>query len=312
MTDSPAAPGPAQPVPRVLRGILYMLMAATLFPVMNGCVKLLSSGYASEQIIWARNAGHFLFVLVLFAPRRGFTIFRTNQLGAQILRSTLLMVSTVCAFIGVKYIPLGQAAAIQFIAPFIVSLMAWRMLGERIVVVRLFAVLIGFLGVLIVIRPGSTAFDWATLFPVASSTFYAAYQVFTRYVADKDTPETSVVYSALVGTIVMAAFLPFVWRTPATAGDLALMTSLGIIGGLGHYCIARAMQHAEASVVSPFNYWQLVGSSAFGLLVFDEWPDAFTWVGAVVIVIAGLVLWRLESRRGAAAATPAAAPPSRG
>jgi len=309
---NPTAPtaGPARPVPHVLRGILYMLAAATLFPVMSGFAKALSSEYASEQVIWARNAGHLLFVLVLFAPRRGWSVFRTNRLGAQLFRSVLLMASTVFAFIGIKYIPLGQAAAIQFIAPFIVTLMAWQFLGERIVLARLIVIAIAFLGVLIVIRPGTDGFDWATLLPVGSSAFYAAYQVFTRYVADKDTPETSVVYSALVGTVAMAVFLPFVWKTPATVGDLVTMTSLGIIGGLGHYCIARAMQNAEASVLSPFNYWQLVGSAAIGLIAFGEWPDAFTWIGAVVIIAAGLTLWRLESRR-ADAATTAAAPPSR-
>lgn len=310
MTDIPGAAAPARPAPRVLRGILYMLAAATLFPVMSGFAKILSSDYASEQVIWARNAGHFVFVLALFAPRRGWSVFRANRLGAQIFRSVLLMVSTVFAFIGIKYIPLGQAAAIQFIAPFIVTLMAWQLLGERLVAARLVVIVIAFAGVLIVIRPGTEGFDWATLLPVGSSTFYAAYQVFTRYVADKDTPETSVVYSALVGTVAMAVFLPFVWKTPATFGDLVTMTSLGIIGGLGHYCIARAMQNAEASVLSPFNYWQLVGSSAFGLVMLGEWPDGFTWIGAGVIIAAGLMLWRLETRRGAGATT-GAAPTSR-
>lgn len=303
-TGADAKPrAPVTPTPRALRGILFMLMSATLFPVMNGCVKVLSSGYASEQIIWARNAGHLVFVLILFAPRRGFAIFRANQMGAQIARSILLMTSTVCAFIGVKYIPLGKSATIQFIAPFIVSLLAWRFLGERLVPARIAAVCVAFLGVVVVIRPGTDVFTWAALLPVASATFYAAYQVYTRFVADKDSPETSVVYSALVGTVAMAVFLPFVWRTPATLADLALMSGLGVLGGLGHYCVARAMQHAQASVISPFNYWQLVGSSTFGAIVFDEALDAYTWAGAAVIVAAGLFMLRLETRRGGDATT---------
>lgn len=304
MTPPPAPAAGTRPVPRVLRGILFMLMSATLFPIMNGFVKMLSSDYASEQIIWARNAGHLVFVLILFAPGRGLAIFRANRMGAQIARSILLMASTFCYFIAVKFIPLGQAAAIQFIAPFIVTLMAWHFLGEKLVGARIAAVCAGFLGVLIVIRPGSDAFSWATLLPVASSTFYAAYQVFTRYVADKDSPETSVVYSALVGTVAMMVFLPFVWKTPVSAVDVLLLSVLGILGGLGHYCVARAMQHAEASVISPFNYWQIVGSSLFGLLVFDEWPDLFTWIGAAVIIAAGIYMLRYET--GRARAAPAA------
>jgi uncharacterized membrane protein len=185
-------------VARPAIGILFMLASATLFPVMNGFVKMLSDGYPSEQIIWARNATHLIFVLALFAPRRGWSIFRTRRPAVQFGRSLMLLLSTVCFFTAVKYIHLGKAATIQFIAPFIVTLMAWRMLGEALVPARLIAVGLGFLGTVIVIRPGSAVFQWADLLPLASSFFYAAYQVSTRFVADKDTPETSVVYSALL------------------------------------------------------------------------------------------------------------------
>lgn len=286
---------------RPIIGILFMLGAATLFPMMNGLVKILHAGYAAEQIIWARNATHLLFVLVLFMPRRGFAIFRTRRLTVQIARSIALLASTVCYFVAIKYITLGKAATIQFIAPFIVTLMAWHWLGEKLVPARLAAVLVGFLGVFIVIRPGTDSFHWADLLPVAASTFYSAYQVLTRFVADKDAPETSVVYSALIGTAAMLVFLPFVWTTPVTVFDAVIMFSLGVIGGLGHYCVARAMTHAEASVISPFNYWQIVGSSIFGLIVFNEMPDALTWVGAAIIVAAGVFMAWQESRRRVAA-----------
>jgi drug/metabolite transporter (DMT)-like permease len=284
-------------VARPAIGILFMLASATLFPVMNGFVKMLSDGYPSEQIIWARNATHLIFVLALFAPRRGWSIFRTRRPAVQFGRSLMLLLSTVCFFTAVKYIHLGKAATIQFIAPFIVTLMAWRMLGEALVPARLIAVGLGFLGTVIVIRPGSAVFQWADLLPLASSFFYAAYQVSTRFVADKDTPETSVVYSALIGTAAMAVFLPFVWTTPVTVFDAVVMGGLGVLGGLGHYCIARAMQHAEASVISPFNYWQIVGSSLFGLIVFGEVPDGYMWGGAAIIVAAGAFMAWQESRR---------------
>jgi drug/metabolite transporter (DMT)-like permease len=288
-------------VPRPIIGILFMLGAATLFPIMNGMVKILHAGYAAEQIIWARNATHLLFVLALFMPRRGIAIFRTRALGVQMARSIALLASTVCFFFAVKYIALGKAATIQFITPFIVTLMAWHWLGEKLVPARLAAVLVGFLGVFVVIRPGTDVFHWADLLPVASSAFYSAYQVFTRFIADKDTPETSVVYSALIGTLAMLVFLPFVWTTPVTLVDAVIMASLGVIGGLGHYCVARAMMHAEASVISPFNYWQIVGSSIFGLIAFGEMPDALTWVGAAIIVAAGVFMAWQESRRRDAA-----------
>jgi drug/metabolite transporter (DMT)-like permease len=288
-------------VARPIVGILFMLGAATLFPVMNGLVKMLHAGYAAEQIIWARNATHLLFVLALFMPGRGLVIFRTRAFKVQMARSISLLASTICFFVAVKYIDLGKAATIQFITPFIVTLMAWHWLGEKLVPARLAAVLAGVLGVIVVIRPGADAFSWADLLPVASSVFYSAYQVFTRFIAGKDPPETSVVYSALIGTLAMMLFLPFVWTTPATLADAVIMSSLGILGGLGHYCVARALMHAEASVISPFNYWQIVGSTLFGLIVFDEFPDAFVWLGAALIVAAGLFMAWQESRPRAGA-----------
>jgi drug/metabolite transporter (DMT)-like permease len=288
-------------VPRPIVGILFMLGAATLFPVMNGMVKMLHAGYPAEQIIWARNATHLLFVLALFMPGRGLVIFRTRALGVQMARSICLLASTICFFVAVKYIELGKAATIQFITPFIVTLMAWHWLGEKLVPARLAAVLAGFLGVIVVIRPGADVFAWADLLPVASSVFYSAYQVFTRSISDKDSPETSVVYSALIGTLAMMIFLPFVWTAPTTLADAAIMSSLGVLGGLGHYCVARALMHAEASVISPFNYWQIVGSTIFGLIVFAEFPDVFVWLGAAMIVAAGVFMAWQESRPRAGA-----------
>ncbi len=288
-------------VPRPIVGILFMLGAATLFPVMNGLVKMLHTGYPAEQIIWARNATHLLFVLALFMPGRGLVIFRSRAFRVQMARSICLLASTICFFVAVKYIELGKAATIQFITPFIVTLMAWHWLGEKLVPARLAAVLAGFLGVIVVIRPGADVFVWADLLPVASSVFYSAYQVFTRSISDKDSPETSVVYSALIGTLAMMIFLPFVWTTPATLADAVIMSSLGVLGGLGHYCVARALMHAEASVISPFNYWQIVGSTIFGLIVFAEFPDVFVWIGAAMIVAAGVFMAWQESRRPASA-----------
>jgi drug/metabolite transporter (DMT)-like permease len=125
--------------------------------------------------------------------------------------------------------------------------------------------------------------------------------VLTRFVAGKDSPETSVVYSALVGTAAMTIFLPFSWTMPVDAFDAVVMASFGILGGIGHYCLARAMRHAEASVISPFNYWQIVGSSLFGFAVFGEVPDRYVWIGAAMIVAAGVFMAWQERRGGAAA-----------
>lgn len=198
--------------------------------------------------------------------------------------------------------PLAKAASISFTAPLIVTILAVPLLGERIGLHRLLAVLVGLAGVLIVIRPGSEVFQWASLLILCSAACYGLYQILTRQVAGHDTPETSVVYSALVGTVMTTLAVPFFWTTPASFHDIAILSSLGIFGGLGHYCVARAMTYGPANVLSPFQYFQMIGSVIVGFLMFSEVPDVFTWLGAAVIIASGLFIGWLESRRRPAAA----------
>ncbi len=284
----------AQLPERVLLGILFMCLASTLFPMMNGLVQILSPRYPSEQIVWARYLSHLVFILMLFGPRFGLVaLVRTTQLKWQIARSIVLLGSTCMAFVGFKYLELAKAASISFTAPFIVTLLAWPVLGERISLPRLITVLVAFVGVLIIIRPGSSVFEWASLLALGSATSYAIYQVVTRRVAGSDPPETSAVYSVLVGALLMTLVVPFVWVPIQSLADGALLLSLGIFGGLGHYCVARAMTYGPANILSPFSYWQMVGSVTVGYLISGKLPDSWTWIGAGVIISAGLYLaWR--------------------
>jgi drug/metabolite transporter (DMT)-like permease len=285
---------------RTLVGILFMMTASTLFPVMNGLVQVLSARYSSEQLVWARTASHLVFILALFAPRLGLAVVRTTQLKWQIVRSVVHLGSMLCFFNGVKYLELAKAASISFTAPFMVALLAWPILGERMTLGRLTAVTVAFLGVLVVIRPGSEVFQWASLLILGSSICYALYQIFTRRVAGHDLPETSAVYSAVVGTLATTLILPFVWVAPVSWADAALLFSLGILGGLGHYCVARAMTYAQANILAPFMYWQMVGAVAVGYLISGALPDSFTWLGTAVIACAGLyIAWSETRARGA-------------
>ncbi len=243
------------PVTRIGVGIAFMLTAVTLFPVMNGLVKLLSGSYDAVQIVWARTVAHLVFVLILFMPRHSIGILRTRQPGTQFKRSVLLMVSTLCFFAGVKYIPLAEAASISLVAPLLVTMLAVPMLGERITNRLMLAVVSGFAGVIIVIRPGSDAFHWASL------------------------------------------AVPFFWTTPAHVFDVVILASVGVIGGLGHYFVARAMSNGPANIISPFHYFQLIGSVIVGYLLFGNLPTVYTWMGAAIIVGSGLYLGWSESRR---------------
>ncbi len=281
---------------RPLLGILFMILATSMFPFMGALVQVLSERYSSEQIIWARITAHLLFMIALFAPRKGIAIFATRQPLAQFARSCAQLTATSFYFFSIKFLHLAQATAITFTTPFMVTLLAWPMLGERLSPQRLLVMLVAFTGVLVIIRPGTDVFQWATIGVLMSSVSYAFYQVFTRRVGGTDPPETSAVYSALLPTIVMSVVVWFSWKSPETAVDAAMLIGLGVFGGLGHYCLARAMTYAPASVVSPFSYWQLIGASILGYLVTSRLPDPSTWVGAAIIVTAGLYMGWRETR----------------
>lgn len=274
-------------------GILFMGIACGLFPIMNGLVKLLSTRYHFEEVVWARVLSHLILIVLLFFPRRGWALFRTRQPISQLVCSITLLASTFFFFGAVKYVGVAEAIAISFIAPLAVVFLAWPLLGERITAMRLLAVLVGFTGVVIVIRPGSSVFQWASLMIVASAIAYAIYQIFIRRVAGLDHPSTTAFYSAFGSSIVMTLAVPFFWRTPDNPTDALLLASLGFFGGIGHYCVARAMTYAPANFIAPFNYTQMIGSVIVGYLMFSEIPDIYTWVGSAVIIAAGLMVgWR--------------------
>ncbi len=284
---------------RILAGILFMCGAGVLFPVMNGFAKFLGeSGYDSLQVSWARAFGHILFMLAAFVPRFGIGMLRTRRPGTQILRSVLLMTSNLSFFFAIVSIPIAKAASISLTAPLVVALLAWPMLGERTTVGRLVALGVGFLGVVIVIRPGTEVFQWASLFVVASATCYALYQILTRRIAGTDSPETSAIYSSIIGAFGLIVVLPFVCQTPHSLRDILYFCSLGVLGALGHYCVARAIHYAPANVVSPFQYMQLLGSVAVGYLFFGDFPDLLGWVGAAIIIAAGLYIGWSQRKPG--------------
>lgn len=281
---------------RPLLGVLYMGIACALFPVMNGIVKLLALSYDPLQIVWFRITLHLVLVAAVFLPRLGLGLFRTRQIGWQFVSSVTMLLSTLFFFSAVKYVPVAEAIAVTFVSPLVVVFLAWPMLGERITPFRLAAVIVGFAGVLVVIRPGGALFQWASVLLLGSATCYSIYQIVIRRVAGVDHPATSIFYSVLLGAIIMSAILPFVWKTPASWQDWALLCSLGALGGLGHYCVARAMTYASANFVAPFNYTQMIGSVIVGYFMFAEVPDLYVWLGTVLIVSAGLLVsWRGRS-----------------
>lgn len=285
------------PPQRILVGIFFICLAGAQFAMMTGIAKYLGREFSSLQISWARAFGHIVFLLAAFLPRHGLGVLRTRMPGMQLTRSSLLFTSNLATFFALNFIPLAKAASISQTAPLIVTALAGPMLGEKTTPSRVIAVLCGFGGVLLVIRPGSAVFHWASLFVLVSATSYAVYQILTRKIAGQESPETSALYSSIVGAFGMLLVIPFVWITPGSLMDVALLCSVGVLGALGHYCIAIAFGFGPANILSPFQYFQLLASVMVGYVVFDELPDLFTWIGAGVIVSSGIFIGLSQARR---------------
>jgi drug/metabolite transporter (DMT)-like permease len=287
---------PAPRETRILRGIAFMLLAASMFPVMNGIAQWLSQRYPSEQVIWARITGHLLVMVAVMLPRAGWRVFATKRLGLQAARSVLQATSTSFYFIAVATVPLAKAASISFLSPFVIALLAWPMLGERLKPLRMLAIAVAFCGVVVVIRPGGETFQLASLLLLGNVACYSLYQVLTRKVSSVDRADTSALWSALVGAVATTALLPLFWTTPASLPDALAFLALGAFGAAGHWCVATALSHGPAAVIAPFQYWQIVGAVLMQLLLTGFWPETATALGAAIIVAAGIFMAVMEAR----------------
>jgi drug/metabolite transporter (DMT)-like permease len=269
-----------------------MVLAAVLLPLLNASTKYLSQSYPVLEITWARYAGHFLFMLIAFAPRRGIQLLASSQPVLQLVRSTLLCVSTLVFIAGLASVMLPTATAISFTGPLIVTALAPLVLGEAVGRHRWIAIIIGFIGAIVVVRPGlDPAYEGALL--IFAGAFAAAlYQLLTRKLAAHDPAETSITYIALAGFVLTSIPLPFIWQTPVSVWDALVFAALGFFGGFGHYFLVRAFELAPAPVVAPLNYGQLIGATLLGIIVFGQLPDLWTWLGAAIIAGSGLfMLW---------------------
>lgn len=279
--------------------VVYMLLAAAMLPGINACGKYLA-GYSVVQITWARYAGHFLFMLVVFGPANGLGILRSTRPKLQLLRSSLHCASAIFTFTALAYVALPTATAIMFSSPLIVTALAPWLLGEKIGLDRAVAVAIGFLGALVIVRPGFGDHTFALILLLLNAICSANVQILSRKLAGHDRAVTSNTYMVIVGFILLSIPLPFVWQNPTNWIDILVFCAIGIFGGIGHYFLVSAFEQAPASFVSPFNYVQIVGATILGYLVFGTLPDIWTWVGAAVIAASGLYILLRERRRRSA------------
>ena len=287
--------------------ILSMCFAAVLmFPASNAAAKYLATDYHLVQIIWFRSVIHMAFLLAIFAPSRGMArLFTTADLGGQLSRSLVQLVAVASYWLALTWLPITTATAIGLTAPLMVVALSVPLLGERVGTRRWLAVAIGFIGALIIIRPGGDV-HWSAILVVASTILYALFLVQTRRLAALDDPRTTASYTMVVACVVSTIALPFFWITPANLTDLLVFLGIGLAGALAHFGLIKAFEYAEASLVAPFDYGQLIGAGLLGYVIFVELPDLLTWVGATIIVASGIYVARREAalkRQSAARST---------
>jgi len=284
--------------PHPLRRALPLFVLAGLFLAsLDATAKWLLREHLLVLVIWARYAGQMLVVTPFAVAAGGPGVLHTRRLPLHLARSAMLLLATICFFGGLTYLPLAEATSISFLAPLFVVALSWPVLGERAPRARWASAIAGFVGVLIVLRPGSAVFHPAALLMIGMALADALYGLLTRKLADEN-PHTSLFYSALVGTVGVSLALPFT----AGAGlpslrDGALFLLLGLLAGLGHWFLIRAYARAPVALLTPFSYLKMLWATLYGWLLFGQLPDAISGLGMAVIVGSGLALAWFERRR---------------
>jgi drug/metabolite transporter (DMT)-like permease len=258
----------------------------------------MAEGAPALQTVWARYAGAIVLSLAAAAPRQWGAVVRSMRPSGQILRSCLLFAATVTNFFALRSLQLSETISIQFSMPLIVALAAGPLLGEWVGARRLAAIVVGFLGVLIVARPDASGLKPAVALSLLNAFCYAGYMLATRAMAKVDSPRTALFWSSLVGAAALTPVLPFVWRAPETLGQLAALGAVAGLGTVGHWLLILAHRRAPAATLAPFIYVQLLFMIAAGWLVFGDAPGPHTLMGGAVVIASGLYLLARERRPG--------------
>ena len=295
MAAQPASTHPNKP----MLGIMLTLVAYLFFSIVDASAKwLVLTGLPVLQVVFIRYTGHFLISFgIMFRGGLDWRKLSTRQPGLVILRSILLLFGTVTNFMALQYLPLTLTSAIMFSAPVFVCLLSGPLLGERVGIWRWGAIWLGFVGVLVAIRPFDESFHWAMGLSLVSVFAYSLYLILTRKLSNAIPTHILQFYGGAVGTCVLFPFVMGGWLNPVGSVDWVAMILLGLFGWSGHEVLIRAFRVAEASRLTPFSYVMLLYMTIWSVVLFNDFPDIWTVAGATIIVSAGLVIWVRERRQ---------------
>jgi len=280
-----------------LRGLWLMTAGFASFSCADIMAKILTADYHPVQIAWTRQFGVVAVVLVVLLLK-GPALLRSVAPRTQLVRGLCAVVSAVSFIFAIRYVPLADAVAVSFIAPFIVTVLGAVLLGEPVGIRRWSAVTIGFIGTIVIVRPGLGIFHPAIFLVVLAALAFAARQIVSRHIGKRDPTLTTLAYTAITSFVVLILPLVFYWHPPENTTHLALMLGMTLMAGLGEFLMIKALEIAHAVVVSPMHYSLILFSTFWGYMVFGDFPDFWTWAGTIIVDSSGLyVIYREQLRK---------------
>lgn len=276
-----------------LKGIGIISIAFLCFALLDGMAKWLVRDLPVLEVVWLRFLCHVLLSAMLLGPTHGLRLVRVSHPRWQLIRGLMLAIMTGLNFWALQFLQLAETGAIQFTVPILVALISIPLLGERLDRGRWCAVIAGFVGILLILRPGTQGFHPAMFLALGNAVLYACFNLLTRRLAGSDSPEATQFLSACASVVLLAPFALAVWQTPATWSQWLLIALTGLAGGTGHYMLALAHRFAPASTLAPFLYQQIIYMVLIGYLLFGDLPSGALLLGSLVVVGSGLyLLWR--------------------
>ena len=279
-----------------MKAIFYNLLAWVILPVMDGLAKYLSVDLPVLQIVWARYFFTVVitlsFIIIFFRKQ----LVWTSKPKLQLFRGLILLCANMLFFYAISIISLTKALTLAFVAPLIVTALSPFILGEIVGYRRWLAVTIGFIGSLIVIRPGFIEFNVATLAALGTGFFYGIYFIITRKLHTADSPLLTLLITGVVGAIILSAYMPFSWIEP-NPNQWLFMFCIGLCASVGHFFLILSLKYADASKLAPFSYFEIVTNVIIGYYFFSDFPDIWTWVGLLIIINSGIYISIRERSR---------------
>ena len=279
-----------------MKAIFYNLLAWVILPVMDGLAKYLSVDLPVLQIVWARYFFTVVitlsFIIIFFRKQ----LVWTSKPKLQLFRGLILLCANILFFYAISIISLTKALTLAFVAPLIVTALSPFILGEIVGYRRWLAVIIGFIGSLIVIRPGLIEFNLATLAALGTGFFYGIYFIITRKLHTADSPLLTLLITGVVGAIILSAYMPFSWIEP-NPNQWLFMFCIGLCASVGHFFLILSLKYADASKLAPFSYFEIVTNVIIGYYFFSDFPDIWTWVGLLIIINSGIYISIRERSR---------------